>query len=340
MFDTNDGQDPKTSSANNAETHSQLPPAEENQIPAAEPTKAELVEQPSNTKFTGPRSEIGKKRSSRNAIKSGLFAKATLLPGESRAEYESLRQRFWKAKQPGDGFEEVLFEMIVSNVWRQLRVQIVENAEIRMKSDFRDFDQLRSEEAEAQRIIQSGQPGAMEMVAFQAVALILYIYNPLILQRCIELLGELRMGIKTNGFDEEEDGPILRRIYGDPSDPHYRHLLNDEYSILRKTAIVPEEEKEGYLTPQECKQRILREISMEIKRLEQYQRQQELIESKRSKVGMLLRLVPDSSVLERLLRSRNSLEREFYRLLAQYERAQRIRKGQPLPPEVDVKISS
>ena len=106
-----------------------------------------------------------------------------------------------------------------------------------------------------------------------------------------------------------------------------------------KKALVPEEEKEGYLTPEECKREVLREIGTEIKRLEQYQRQQELVESKRSKVGMLLRLVPDSSVLERLLRSRNSLEREFYRLLAQYERAQRIRKGQPLPPQLEVKIS-
>jgi hypothetical protein len=32
-------------------------------------------------------------------------------------------------------------------------------------------------------------------------------------------------------------------------------------------------------------------------------------------------------------------KREFYRLLAQYERAQGIRKGQPLPPQLDVKIS-
>ena len=244
-----------------------------------------------------------------------------------------------KAKSPGDGFEETLLDMIVSNMWRQIRGLVAENAEIRIKSDFRDFDRRQSEEAEAQRIIQSGEPGVMEVAALQAVDLISYIHNPLILARVIELLGELRMGIKTIGFDEDQDGVILKRIYGEPSSPHFRHMLNDEYSILHKMALVPEEEKEGYLTPRECKQRFLRAISTEIKRLEQYQRQQELIESKRRKVAMLLRLVPDSSVLERLLRSRNSLEREFYRLLAEYDRAQRIRKGQPLPPQVDVKIS-
>jgi hypothetical protein len=250
-----------------------------------------------------------------------------------------LRQTYWNSKLPGDGFEEILLDKIVSNEWRQLRGQVAENAEIRIKSDFRDFDRRRSEEAEARTIIQSGEFGAMETVAFHAVDLISYIHNPLILARVIELLRKLRMGIKTNGFDEYQDGVILKRIYGEPSSPHFRHLLNDEYSILLEMALVPEEEKEGYLTPRECKQKFLREISTEIKRLEQYQREQELIESKRSKVALLLRLVPDSAVLDRLLRSRNSLEREFYRLLAEYDRAQRIRKGQPLPPQVDVKIS-
>ena len=35
----------------------------------------------------------------------------------------------------------------------------------------------------------------------------------------------------------------------------------------------------------------------------------------------------------------SSLERALDRMLTQYERAQRIRKGQPLPPQLDVKIS-
>jgi hypothetical protein len=132
MFEKIDGQAPETFPTNSVEDHSQLPPAEENQIPAAESTKTELlINQPSISKYTGPRSEIGKQRASRNAIKSGLFAKATLLPGECRAEYESLRQRFWKAKQPGDGFEEVMLDMIVCNAWRQIRGLVAQNAEIR-----------------------------------------------------------------------------------------------------------------------------------------------------------------------------------------------------------------
>ena len=40
-----------------------------------------------------------------------------------------------------------------------------------------------------------------------------------------------------------------------------------------------------------------------------------------------------------LLRHETSFERSFDRMLTQLERALRMRKGQPLPPQVDIKIS-
>ena len=39
---------------------------------------------------TGPRTELGKRRSSSNATKHGIFSKAVLINGESRAELQSL----------------------------------------------------------------------------------------------------------------------------------------------------------------------------------------------------------------------------------------------------------
>jgi hypothetical protein len=47
----------------------------------------------------------------------------------------------------------------------------------------------------------------------------------------------------------------------------------------------------------------------------------------------------DVGGLDRLVRYESSLERAFDRTLTQLERAQRIRRGQPLPPQLDVKIS-
>ena len=92
-------------------------------------------------------------------------------------------------------------------------------------------------------------------------------------------------------------------------------------------------------TPEQCKRNVLRPIGAEINRLKQYNEKHESIESKRMEVEILRQRVPASPGLDRMLRYRNSLEREFDRLLTQYERLQRMRKGQRLPPQVDVKIS-
>ena len=63
------------------------------------------------------------------------------------------------------------------------------------------------------------------------------------------------------------------------------------------------------------------------------------IESERTKLEILRRSVPDSSGLDRLLRYEASLERTFDRALNQLERLQRMRRGQPVAPRIDVNVS-
>ena len=48
--------------------------------------------------------------------------------------------------------------------------------------------------------------------------------------------------------------------------------------------------------------------------------------------------VPDSSEMDRLLRYEASLERAFDRALSQLERVQKIRRGQPVVPTMDVRV--
>ena len=80
-------------------------------------------------------------------------------------------------------------------------------------------------------------------------------------------------------------------------------------------------------------------IDNELKHLKKIKKQIEPIESVRTKLEILRQNVPDSRPLDRLLRYKSSLERAFERTLTQLERAHWIRKGQPLPPQLDVKIS-
>src|SRR5882672_4228540 len=72
--------------------------------------KVERIDQPSIHKSTGPRTPQGKQRSKYNARKHGLFSKAVLLKGESRAEYESLLNGLMEDFQPQGKLETVLVE--------------------------------------------------------------------------------------------------------------------------------------------------------------------------------------------------------------------------------------
>jgi len=56
-------------------------------------------------------------------------------------------------------------------------------------------------------------------------------------------------------------------------------------------------------------------------------------------VEILQQRIPDSPAMDQLFRYMICLERAFDRMLTQHDRAQRIRRGQPLQPRVDVKIS-
>jgi len=50
-------------------------------------------------------------------------------------------------------------------------------------------------------------------------------------------------------------------------------------------------------------------------------------------------IIPGQQALDRLLRYETHLSREMDRILNRLERLQRMRRGQPLPPRLDVNIS-
>jgi hypothetical protein len=80
-------------------------------------------------------------------------------------------------------------------------------------------------------------------------------------------------------------------------------------------------------------------IDIEIKRL--FELHNDILKTERQKIeseGSALSLLPQK-VLDPLLRCQSHVSREIERTLGRLERLQRIRKGQPLPPQVDVKIS-
>ena len=75
---------------------------------------------------TGPKTPPGIRRSSRNALKLGLFAKSSLLPSEDPKVLAAFARGIYADWNPVGTTERTLVEMLVSALWRSRRLQSVE----------------------------------------------------------------------------------------------------------------------------------------------------------------------------------------------------------------------
>lgn len=91
--------------------------------------------------YTGPRTEVGKKISSRNAFKHGIFSEVTVLQGESRKKYASLLHGLRQALKPDGEAEEILVEKLAVLSWRLRRLLLAESAGIRAETENIRFGQ-------------------------------------------------------------------------------------------------------------------------------------------------------------------------------------------------------
>ena len=140
------------------------------------------------SKASGPRTAQGKQTASQNATKHGLFCKAVVLKSESQTEFQGLLAKLSAAVQPQGGIEQLLVEKLAATAWRQRRLLLAESAEIRMNMEFAEWDQRNRDHNEAEQI---GSAPAEDNHG-----LIRKIHNPDILERCVELLAELRKQIE------------------------------------------------------------------------------------------------------------------------------------------------
>jgi hypothetical protein len=278
-------------------------------------------------KSRGPRTRLGKERSKHNARTHGIFAKVVVLESESQAEFDSLRNGFFEDFQPCGRLEETLVELLAVSLWRQRRVLVAEAAEIEA-----GMEPFTSDEKEGRRI-EDGPTWALD---YGDGGIVRKIGIPGVLERCLDLLGTLKLRIETNGLDAEKDKDILTKLYGVFDKDQPESDLFTTYSTWPTIA-----HTHGQLpSAEECKSHFLEELAKEVKTLVRCQEEQKAIESKQMKLESRRRNVPDSPRLEQLIKYSTSIQRTFDRTLIQLERAQRMRLGQPVAPQIDVNISS
>lgn len=312
-----------------------LPLHDDKQSIALEAVNGEREVQSHRKGLGGPRSEAGKRWSSRNSFKHGIFAKAVVVRGESSAEYRSLLQNLRDERRPEGPTEEILTEMIVNIVWRLRRVYSAGSAEIRRGREFIRWDDRNRQFEEAEKI-GTKSSGAAHLLDPEP-GLISKIRNPVIAGRCLQLLLEIQREIKAGSFKHRRNISILRTIYGASNDLH--KTLYESYVEWAETVkLEGESHPQGLATEEVFKKYCLSEIAREIRRLRDYQREYASVESERVQVEALRCNVPGSDRCELLLKYEATLFRELDQVMNQLERRQRLRRGQPVAPIIDVNL--
>src|ERR1051326_7391113 len=77
-------------------------------------------------KSTGPRSAEGKARSSMNALKTGIYSKSLLIPGEDSDDLDALTADYHQRFQPADAAERDLVDSLVRSSWSLRRFAVAE----------------------------------------------------------------------------------------------------------------------------------------------------------------------------------------------------------------------
>ena len=91
------------------------------------PTKAQINANRNNArKSTGPRTEEGKSRASKNALKHGLLARDTVIPGEDPADFDRQLSALEADIQPANSLEFELVRQIADAQWRMRRLTRLE----------------------------------------------------------------------------------------------------------------------------------------------------------------------------------------------------------------------
>ena len=92
------------------------------------PVSRHAVNRANAAHSTGPRTDAGKLRSSRNALTHGLTARSAVLPTEDSAAYQLHIQQFLDEYLPFTATETHLVHELADTAWRQKRIPILEAA--------------------------------------------------------------------------------------------------------------------------------------------------------------------------------------------------------------------
>jgi hypothetical protein len=276
---------------------------------------------------TGPRTLQGKKRTRLNPLKHGLLSKFALLDGESKDEYRSLSIGLQDDFPLQGKLESVLVDYLTVLLWRLRRFIKAESGEITEKRVFMETEMSTKQADEARQVSRD---------AMASDGLVAHDNNLSVVKEILDTLRKFRLLITKEQFSESI--PFINKLYGvnlhGETPDHFRQVF------MKFVEAIELEKKQGdQSNVSKLQQSIIETIDGEIEQFSNLKEVREGINSEKVLFRNFATVIPDGGALDRLLRYETHLSREIDRVLNRLERLQRMRTGQPPPPQLDVKIS-
>ena len=282
---------------------------------------------------TGPKTPQGKRAVRWNALKHGPLAKEVVIQAgdgkESRSEFRNLMAQLWEDIHPEGVLEEMLVEKIAVCYWRLRRVLRSEIGEIR-----KDLDTAQDDYSST--LLNKAAFAKCSDSLFLRLGLRKNSYGLIILK---DILREVREEVKTLGRLSEAAYSELAKHFGE----HEGSLTSRCLAVVppigtdEPSDAVPETPAES---SKKHKTRLLQILDEEWRRLQEIflrAEEREFLESE-SKLATLS--LPSKEAVDKILRYETAMERQLYRAMNQLERLQRMRRGELIPPPVNIEVSN
>jgi len=287
-------------------------------------------------KSTGPKTKRGKDIVKWNALKHGLLSREVVIPTgdgkESRSDFESLLEALSQELNPVGVLEEMLVEKITVCYWRLRRVLCCETGELRKGLDTLAFDEAVARHEEVDRLLDSWFGGSLEKQLVRTSAGV---------ERLLRAVEGIRHDVEEHGELCDDAKTDLAKYFGS----QYRGFGCTVSFWCWVLEDGPEKSPDeftnyGELPPKdECKRIVLELLDDKKEQLEnalEIVREHEEFRYQSRRASLYL---PSAEEADRILRYETTIERQLYRALNQLDRLQRERKGDAVPPPINVELS-
>jgi hypothetical protein len=253
----------------------------------------------------GPKSAMGKLRSSRNSRVHGLLSRELMFTGDDEARFLAMRNRLRKELAPDSAMEELLFDDLATCYWRLVCA-------------------VRLEQIELTGELKRGSDVSVEMLPTDSASDRLANFGYLEVRRRYKLLNELRIYVKHHSGPSAEFEKPVTEVFGAEFWRMLKEWETPSWYTLREFTKFCELQDAGASLPP-ADQAELDKYSA-IQSNVQYQMQRKLIDleihhllrSGREQEAFVNARARQGEKLDLILRYETKVRRDFYRAYAEF----------------------